>query len=83
MTLLANRRPLAEIADRLGFASAAVFSRWFKQKFDCSPSKWHAISTATNHSQDVGTGLHKRRSSGKGRIRPVDFIDWSRSAKSR
>jgi AraC-like DNA-binding protein len=38
--LLASHRPLAEIAERLGFSGAPAFSRWFRQSFGCSPSSW-------------------------------------------
>lgn len=38
--MLASRRPLAEIAQLVGFSGPAAFSRWFKQAFACSPSRW-------------------------------------------
>jgi AraC-like DNA-binding protein len=38
--LLGSRRPLAEIAELVGFSGSAAFSRWFKQAFGCSPSDW-------------------------------------------
>lgn len=41
--LLASRRPLAEIAELVGFSGVPAFSRWFKQAFDCSPSAWREI----------------------------------------
>ena len=43
--MLANQKTFPEIADRLGFLSAAAFSRWFKQKFECSPSNWPKVTT--------------------------------------
>lgn len=41
--LLQGQRPLSEIADLVGFSGPAAFSRWFKQAFGCSPSKWRAM----------------------------------------
>ena len=40
--LLRTHRPLADIANRVGFASQASFTRWFTQAFGCSPSAWRA-----------------------------------------
>jgi len=40
---LANsRRKLYEVADLLGFSSAAQFSRWFRSQFGKTPSDWAA-----------------------------------------
>ncbi|MGV9709828.1 AraC family transcriptional regulator [Gordonia sp. NPDC003424] len=39
--LVANPRyPLIEVAELLGFGSPGNFSRWFRQRFDQSPSEW-------------------------------------------
>lgn len=38
--MLSSRRPLAEIAELVGFSGSAAFSRWFRQAFDCTPSEW-------------------------------------------
>ncbi|GEC07716.1 hypothetical protein SSP24_53710 [Streptomyces spinoverrucosus] len=35
-----SKRPLTEIAGLLGFSSLATFSRWFRGRFDTSPSTW-------------------------------------------
>lgn len=35
-----SRRPLAEVATLLGFASASAFAYWFQQSFGCSASQW-------------------------------------------
>ena len=45
LQLLASHRPLAEVAQRIGFAGAASFSRWFRQAFGCSPSSWRVAKT--------------------------------------
>ncbi|WP_229732104.1 AraC family transcriptional regulator [Pseudomonas sp. N040] len=38
---LENReRPLGDIAELLGFSALSAFSRWFSQRFACSPSAW-------------------------------------------
>lgn len=33
-------RPLAEVADLLGFSAQSTFARWFREKFSCSASDW-------------------------------------------
>lgn len=58
--MLANQKPFPEIADRLGFLSAAAFSRWFKQKFECSPSNW---PTATSRPHQRPAPIRTPRSS--------------------
>jgi AraC-like DNA-binding protein len=35
-------RPLASIAELLGFSALSAFSRWFKSQFACSASEWRA-----------------------------------------
>ncbi|MCY1521978.1 HTH-type transcriptional regulator VirS [compost metagenome] len=40
--LTTSKRKLYEIADLLGFTSAAYFSRWFRDQFGMSPSEWAA-----------------------------------------
>ena len=35
-------RPLYLIAQLLGFFSLSAFSRWFRDRYGCSPSKWRA-----------------------------------------
>jgi AraC-like DNA-binding protein len=37
-------RPLAVIAELLGFSALSAFSRWFRQKFGCSVTEWRARS---------------------------------------
>ena len=40
---IANQeRPLASIAELLGFSALSAFSRWFKLEFACSASEWRA-----------------------------------------
>ncbi|MGW5636895.1 AraC family transcriptional regulator ligand-binding domain-containing protein [Streptomyces sp. NPDC003832] len=36
------RRSLTEIAELLGFSSLSAFSRWFSERFGCSPRAWRA-----------------------------------------
>ena len=38
--MLVSRRPLAEVAELVGFSGPAAVSRGFKQAFGCSPSEW-------------------------------------------
>ena len=40
--LLATHRPLSDVANLVGFAGAASFSRWFREAFGCTPSQWRA-----------------------------------------
>ena len=47
--LVASHRPLAEVAEQLGFAGAPVFSRWFKQTFGCTPSHWRQHAEEARH----------------------------------
>jgi len=35
-------RPLAEVADLLGFSGLSALSRWFNGRFDCTASAWRA-----------------------------------------
>jgi AraC-like DNA-binding protein len=37
-----SSRPLYLIAQSLGFSSLSAFSRWFRDRYGCSPSKWRA-----------------------------------------
>jgi AraC-like DNA-binding protein len=39
-------RPLAVIAELLGFSALSAFSRWFRQRFGCSVSEWRATQSA-------------------------------------
>jgi AraC-like DNA-binding protein len=39
-----GQRPLNEIAGMLGFSGLSAFSRWFKNRFGRSPSKWRTIN---------------------------------------
>ncbi|MEU7638495.1 MULTISPECIES: AraC family transcriptional regulator ligand-binding domain-containing protein [unclassified Streptomyces] len=38
------RRSLTEISELLGFSAPSAFSRWFRERFGCSPSAWRAQS---------------------------------------
>lgn len=35
-------RPLAELGDLLGFASASAFAAWFRRQYACTASQWRA-----------------------------------------
>src|SRR5262245_57599681 len=46
-------RPLAAIAELLGFSALSAFSRWFRAKFGCTVSQWRiAQSAAVNPELD-------------------------------
>jgi len=38
--LLDSERPLAEIAELIGFASLSAFTQWFQHAYQCAPSVW-------------------------------------------
>jgi AraC-like DNA-binding protein len=39
-------RPLASVAELLGFSALSAFSRWFRSQFGCSVSEWRANADA-------------------------------------
>jgi AraC-like DNA-binding protein len=51
---IGNRdRPLASVAELLGFSALSAFSRWFRSRFSCSVSEWRASNggaAAPDHS---------------------------------
>ena len=44
--LTTTDRPLAEVADVLGFSGLSALARWFSGRFDCSTSAWRAAHRA-------------------------------------
>ena len=42
-------RPLASVAELLGFSALSAFSRWFRSEFGCSVSEWRAGKRAESH----------------------------------
>ena len=42
-----RRRPLASVAELLGFSALSAFSRWFRSQFGCSVSQWRADRPAS------------------------------------
>jgi len=40
--LTTTDRPLADVADLLGFSGLSALARWFSRRFDCSASAWRA-----------------------------------------
>ncbi|KXX62078.1 MULTISPECIES: AraC family transcriptional regulator [unclassified Rhodococcus (in: high G+C Gram-positive bacteria)] len=59
-------RSLTDIAGELGFSALSSFSRWFKDRFGCSPKAWKAAQDST--SPAVGTPTRRRP---EGSLRPV------------
>ncbi|WP_010595148.1 helix-turn-helix domain-containing protein, partial [Rhodococcus sp. P14] len=37
-----GRHSLTEVSDLLSFSAPSNFSRWFRNRFGCSPSRWRA-----------------------------------------
>jgi transcriptional regulator GlxA family with amidase domain len=61
--LMTSKRKLYEIAELLGFASGADFSRWFRAQFGMSPSEWatqHRERATRQVSQVTPTPARKR-----------------------
>jgi AraC-like DNA-binding protein len=53
---IGNRdRPLASVAELLGFSALSAFSRWFRGRFGCSVSQWRASNGAPVTAQDDGS----------------------------
>ncbi|MCM2416425.1 helix-turn-helix domain-containing protein [Streptomyces sp. RKAG290] len=49
--LVANpRRSFTEIAGLLGFSAPSAFSRWFRERFGCTPRDWRVRGTAQRRS---------------------------------
>ena len=44
-------RPLASVAELLGFSALSAFSRWFRRQFGCSVSQWRAGPRAAARSK--------------------------------
>src|SRR5262245_9344082 len=49
-------RPLYLIAQLLGFSSLSAFSRWFTDRYGCSPSKWRAGAIEISNSKKARSG---------------------------
>jgi AraC-like DNA-binding protein len=46
-------RPLASVAELLGFSALSAFSRWFRTQFGCSVSEWRANPSASRQTGAV------------------------------
>jgi AraC-like DNA-binding protein len=47
-------RPLASVAELLGFSALSAFSRWFRSQFGCSVSEWRAGRPPVADAHDSG-----------------------------
>lgn len=52
-----RERPLASVAELLGFSALSAFSRWFRSQFGCSVSEWRASQFASEPSRKIHTTL--------------------------
>jgi AraC-like DNA-binding protein len=50
-----RERPLAAVAELLGFSALSAFSRWFRSQFGCSVSEWRADQPAPARSSNAST----------------------------
>jgi AraC-like DNA-binding protein len=41
-----SQRPVADVAELLGFSLSSAFAHWFSRRFGCSPSAWREKHTA-------------------------------------
>jgi AraC-like DNA-binding protein len=46
-------RPLASVAELLGFSALSAFSRWFRAQFGCSVSEWRARAQRPGPSEEA------------------------------
>jgi AraC-like DNA-binding protein len=46
-------RPLASLAELLGFSALSAFSRWFRTQFGCSVSEWRVRTAASKPTETV------------------------------
>ncbi|NGP07255.1 AraC family transcriptional regulator [Rhodococcus sp. 14C212] len=50
--MVGNRRySLTEVSELLGFSSPGNFSRWFRKRFGCTPSRWRAGDSSSEQIQ--------------------------------
>jgi AraC-like DNA-binding protein len=49
-------RPLASVAELVGFSALSAFSRWFRSQFGCSVSEWRADPTASSRAKMTRSG---------------------------
>jgi AraC-like DNA-binding protein len=47
-----RERPLASVAEMLGFSALSAFSRWFRHRFGCSVSQWRISTHCTGRPKD-------------------------------
>ena len=47
-------RPLASVAELLGFSALSAFSRWFRAQFGCSVTEWRARVQPRGPSEEAG-----------------------------
>ena len=50
-----RERPLASVAELLGFSALSAFSRWFKSEFRGSVTEWRARAAAAEKTKAVPT----------------------------
>ncbi len=55
-----RERPLASVAELLGFSALSAFSRWFRSEFGCSVSQWRAGQHTQLNSRSQGDGPRDR-----------------------
>jgi AraC-like DNA-binding protein len=53
-------RPLASVAELLGFSALSAFSRWFRGEFGCSVSEWRAERPTSSSKTIARAEVHAR-----------------------
>ncbi|WP_433203531.1 AraC family transcriptional regulator [Nocardia sp. CA-107356] len=52
-------RTLTEIAEELGFSALSSFSRWFSDRFGCSPKTWTPVESTSPTGRHLLAGAHQ------------------------
>jgi AraC-like DNA-binding protein len=55
-----RERPLASVAELLGFSALSAFSRWFRSEFGCSVSEWRAERPTSSSKTIARAEVHAR-----------------------
>lgn len=54
-----DRLSLTEISYQLGFNALSAFSRWFRQRFGISPTRWRQLARVADEAVSAGTSARR------------------------